>query len=98
MFLFVWLIGGVVLIPNSFKVLDIASIRYLGQISYGIYMYHMIALYAVSFFFKKTTFLVDSVWFHPMYLLLSGGITIIIAHFSYKYYEMWFLKKKESLF
>ncbi|MGB1038468.1 MAG: acyltransferase family protein, partial [Bacteroidia bacterium] len=51
--LFAWLILNVSVNPNKIFGLDIKPLNYLGEISYGIYMYHMIVVYAVSFVSMK---------------------------------------------
>jgi len=70
--------------------------NYLGRISYGIYMYHMIVINFVLFVFLEiqkrmaldtwTTVLV----INAITLLL----TIFVSHISYKYFELYFLKLK----
>jgi len=69
--------------------LEFAPLRYLGKISYGIYLIHQFVLY---FLFRK--------WFvrHPlneMGMFIIGAIlTIGAAALSYRYYESYFLNKK----
>jgi peptidoglycan/LPS O-acetylase OafA/YrhL len=84
---------------NNFRIiLKNRLLNYLGQISYGIYMYHIIALNAVVFLFLKfdrfknfndefTIILIYS---------LTFVLTIIMAHLSYKYFETYFLKLKNK--
>jgi peptidoglycan/LPS O-acetylase OafA/YrhL len=65
--------------------------NYLGNISYGLYMYHPIGIVlalAISISIGLTTN-----WF--MYPL-SFTLTIIIAGLSYKYFESFFLKFKDK--
>ena len=74
------------------------KLNYLGTISYGIYMYHAIVLNAVVFLFsqlKKTITLNDVVTI-VLINVLTISITILIAHFSYKYFENYFLKLKNK--
>jgi peptidoglycan/LPS O-acetylase OafA/YrhL len=65
--------------------------KYLGNISYGLYMYHPIGIVlalAISISIGLTTN-----WFiYP----LSFTLTIIIAGLSYKYFESFFLKFKDK--
>ncbi|MGB4774502.1 MAG: acyltransferase [Daejeonella sp.] len=74
-------------------------LNYCGQISYGIYMYHMIIITGVLFFYIK--FLpIRSL--NPIFVIVSINVVVIIftlifAHFSGKYYEAWFIKKKNRL-
>ncbi|RAJ11847.1 acyltransferase family protein [Olleya aquimaris] len=74
------------------------ALNYLGQISYGIYMFHVIALNAVVFLFlklQKQELFNDIITIILIYLL-TFAITIIMAHVSFKYYETYFLKLKNK--
>lgn len=74
------------------------SLNYLGQISYGIYMYHVIALNAVVFLFlklQKAIILIDWLTIVLIYML-TFTFTFIMAHLSYKYFETYFLKLKNK--
>ncbi|NNK88103.1 MAG: acyltransferase [Flavobacteriaceae bacterium] len=73
-------------------------LNYLGTISYGIYMYHIIALNTVVFLFLKIenlgifndTFTVITI------NILTFAVTIFISHLSYKYFESYFLNLKSK--
>ncbi|AFL82393.1 putative acyltransferase [Aequorivita sublithincola DSM 14238] len=71
-------------------------LNHLGSISYGIYMFHAIVLNAVVFLFLKLEFLQnlnDNLTIILMLLLTFAG-TLLIAHLSYTYFELYFLKLK----
>ncbi|WP_369993119.1 acyltransferase family protein [Winogradskyella sp.] len=73
-------------------------LNYLGQISYGIYMFHVIALNTVVFLFLKLKpyqLFNDLVTIILIYVL-TFAITILMAHISYKYFESYFLKLKNK--
>lgn len=73
-------------------------LNYLGQISYGIYIFHVLALNLVVFVFlkiRKMNLFSDEIII-ILINILTFVITIIIAHFSYKYYESYFLKLKNK--
>jgi peptidoglycan/LPS O-acetylase OafA/YrhL len=68
----------------------------LGNISYGIYMYHTICiticLYTLTYFeIDKTNFIL----FNILYYIGSSLLTIAVANVSYKYFEKFFLNLKE---
>jgi len=65
------------------------ALHYLGKISYGLYMYHPIAI-VISLNLLLFLNQVADLWLYP----LSVGITILIAGLSYRYYESFFLKFK----
>ena len=71
--------------------LEWKPISYLGKISFGIYMYHMLLAYGVR---------VAAVAIHPSgmsagltvaFFVLVFPLTILVAHLSYKYIESYFL-------
>jgi peptidoglycan/LPS O-acetylase OafA/YrhL len=78
-------------------VLKSKSLNYLGEISYGLYMYHMISITAILFLFSRLQ-LADKINnnFISAIIINLGVIasTIVIAHFSYQHIELFFIKKK----
>ncbi|WP_282068256.1 acyltransferase family protein [Olleya namhaensis] len=74
------------------------TLNYLGQISYGLYMFHVIALNAVVFLFLKLQkhALFNDDFAIVLIYILTFALTITIAHFSFKYYESYFLKLKNK--
>lgn len=71
------------------------SINYLGQLSYGIYMFHTIVLNFVVFVFLKLNFESDALSI-LLINLLTVSITFLASHISYKYFESFFLNKKKN--
>lgn len=73
-------------------------LNYMGSISYGIYMLHVLALNATVFLFLKIDMLKNLNNFGTILLIhtLTFTITIIMAHFSYVYFEKIFLKLKNK--
>jgi len=72
--------------------------NYLGSISYGVYMYHALVMQVIGFILMK---LVDKIQLSNGILILLSYVlviiaTIIIAHFSYQYFEKPFLKLKNK--
>ncbi|WP_196887008.1 acyltransferase family protein [Aureivirga sp. CE67] len=73
-------------------------LNYLGKISYGIYMYHVIVLNFVVFLFLKIQ---DKIILTDTLVIISINIltfilTFLISHLSFKYYESYFLKLKNK--
>jgi len=81
---------------SSFLKLDHKLFDFLGQISYGLYMYHMVI---VVFIIRSFPFLGSAA---PNSLVANlyyyGGsvlLTVFIAWLSHEYVEKWFLRKKD---
>ena len=78
------------------KLLENKLMIYLGKISYGIYVYHAIMMQFVGFIFLKSGLHLkisnlSSIIIFNLLVLIS---TILISHFSFKYFENYFLKLK----
>jgi peptidoglycan/LPS O-acetylase OafA/YrhL len=91
--LFGWLIVNVSINPNRLFTLEHPVMHFLGKISYGVYMYHMFVVYAVSFLFTKFAILqsVPVLYFFLFYALVFG-ITTGLASLSYFIIEQPVLK------
>lgn len=100
--LFSMLLMGLFLHTISYNNFDFIvnnkALNYLGKISYGVYMYHIIIIYFVLFAFLKVPFLRDLGDTTAILLinLAVVAITIIVSHISYQYFEMRFLKLKSK--
>lgn len=95
MLLFSTLIGFMTLSP--LKILENKLLNYLGKISYGIYMYHSIVIQLIGLIYLKVYSklgISDSIIIF-FYNIIVISITILISHFSYKYYESYFTKLKK---
>ena len=74
------------------------SLSYLGVISYGIYMYHMLVDYVLRMLVPRLQGLqIPSVIIIIAYYLLLLTGAIIVAGISYKYFEKYFLQIKDRL-
>lgn len=92
------LILNVAAINNKLFSLQNVSLSYLGVISYGIYMYHMLVDYFLRIVVQKTMYLhVPVTVIIVLYYLLLLAITIIVASFSYTYFEKYFLNIKNKM-
>ncbi len=81
---------------NKNVVIKNSTLNYLGKISYGIYLYHVIALNIVVFGFLKLQELNLFNNFFTIILInvLTFALSVLFAHISFKYLEMPFLKLK----
>tara|TARA_Y100000589_G_scaffold265048_1_gene255932 strand:- start:23058 stop:24191 length:1134 start_codon:yes stop_codon:yes gene_type:complete len=81
---------------NSFyKADNIYGFFKLGNISYGIYMYHCIIIYFVQQIIINYN-IQNSIFGFLLFILLSGYITIIISRLSYRYIEKPILDLKKN--
>jgi peptidoglycan/LPS O-acetylase OafA/YrhL len=96
MILFGATLGTISLKP--IPLLETKLLNYLGSISYGIYMYHAIVIQIAGFIYLKklSTYNLSNELSILIFYLLSIMLTISLAHFSYKYFEMFFLKMKKK--
>jgi len=69
--------------------LELKIFRYLGKISYGLYVFHPLVLCLLYMLPKK---IYGFNWF--IQYLIVVFFTILLSSISYKYYESWFLKQK----
>ena len=95
-FIFILIILNISLNSNSFFKLENKYFRFLGNISFGMYMYHMIVaggvitlVYPLGQMFHGNIFIMNVI----IYLLIFG-FTILISYLSYNYLEKPFLKIK----
>lgn len=75
---------------SFFKIGALPWLSWLGRISYGIYLTHMVAInIVIALFSKSQDYLLIK-------MILSILLTIIISHLSYTYFEKYFLSLKEK--
>jgi peptidoglycan/LPS O-acetylase OafA/YrhL len=81
-------LGGVVAITfaRSTSILTLPAMVYLGQISYGLYVFHIFAAVTVAH-------VAGSIWW-PIRLPLTFGVTLACAALSYRWLEQPFLQFK----
>jgi peptidoglycan/LPS O-acetylase OafA/YrhL len=69
----------------------------IGKISYGVYMYHpfiMFLIFPIANVYFKTNLIIYNLF---IYVLITG-ISILLSHLSYKYFELKFIKIKDTKF
>lgn len=88
----VGLIVGQINIKNRLISLDTKVFDFLGKISYGIYIYHLLIIFlAHKFIFRITD---DSFLNYVFVYLGIIALTILTAYISYEYFEKRFIKLK----
>jgi len=98
--LYSWLLVNVAANPRNVLPLDNRVFDYLGTISYGIYMLHMVAVYtAAEVFLRSSWWRGGSLVFYGLaYYGLVLGLTFLLAHLSYRWFELPFLRLKDRRF
>jgi peptidoglycan/LPS O-acetylase OafA/YrhL len=77
---------------SFFKLGRIKALNWLGKISYGLYLTHMIAIYMVNFLFSE----IFPNKFMSLHILIVFVLTITLSSLSYTYFEKYFLKLKNK--
>lgn len=75
--------------------LEHPAFSHLGKLSYGIYMYHVVVIYFVMIAFDMRGFRNDTLLFNVILHTVVIVITLIVSHYSYRYFEKPFLRLKE---
>lgn len=78
---------------KSLVKLENKILNFLGRISYGIYVYHILIIYFLSFVINKFNVLKFNYLGLQLMVLF---VTIAVAFVSYNYFESFFLHKKEK--
>lgn len=97
MLLFLYVIVCVSAVDNSIIKLRGQFFNYLGEISYGIYMYHMLVIFTTIHFLKNQILHMNPVLGFVVYygVVLVGTITV--SAISKKLFEDFFLNMKEKV-
>lgn len=92
---FALLLGSIAFENRPSRFFDSKIANYLGDISYGIYMYHLLILTGVVEILKVVRInpLLDSL----LYYVLAFAFTLVIAGLSRRYFEARFLRMKSPL-
>jgi peptidoglycan/LPS O-acetylase OafA/YrhL len=94
MFIFIWLIINIALNTQSIIKLNNKQLNFLGEISYGIYMYHMLVIFGITWICKdylnRMPGILSTLVF---YFILTIGV-ILIAYGSKRFFENYFMRLK----
>jgi len=94
--LYSWLIVDVAANPRRLVKTKSRITEWLGEISYGIYMYHMVAVYATSWYFKATNWWEGHlVVYVASYYSMAVGLTVLLAFVSHRFFERPILRLKK---
>jgi peptidoglycan/LPS O-acetylase OafA/YrhL len=94
--LFLWLIVNTSSNPKTIFHTDNKVLNFLGNLSYGIYMYHGIVLFVTIIFLKNILRALSPVGATITLYAAATGITILTAYISYRFIESKFLLLKKA--
>lgn len=86
-----FIIFMIVKYQSAIPILTNKALVYIGRISYGMYIFHVPVILALDGLKHKGLPL------NLVRLVLFFSITIALAHLSYYYFELYFLKKKKNV-
>ena len=96
MIIFSWLIINISLNPKSIISLNNKMFSFLGNISYGIYMYHMLIIFGLVVFLKDYLLYLNNLNSSIIFYLLLTSIVILASYLSKRLFEDYFLSFKKN--
>ena len=81
--------------PNTIFKLENRWLNFLGKISYGIYIYHVVCIGLAIY--VATNLTTRPVYRNILIYLLTVSFTVLISWLSYRYFESFFLKLKSRI-
>lgn len=69
--------------------------KYLGKISYGLYIYHIWWIFVILYFYSHFISRAIGTPLFIIQFLVAFPLSVVTAHFSYKFFESPFLRLKE---
>jgi peptidoglycan/LPS O-acetylase OafA/YrhL len=86
--LYSWLIVEVAANPRRLVKVKTRPTEWLGEISYGIYMYHMVAVYATTRYFQSAQWWkINLALYVVAYYGIAISLTILLAYLSHRFFE-----------
>ncbi len=84
--------------PNSkIKITDNHLISYLGKISFGLYVYHLIFIHMLFQYFLNHKILMDDWWTVGIFMVITFGASALVSMLSFRFLEKPFLEMRERL-
>jgi len=87
------LLIAIIIPPNSnIRIKESNPISYLGKISFGLYVYHLIFVHVLFQYFLKEKILMDDWWTVGFFMIVTFGGSVLVSIFSFRFLETPFLK------
>lgn len=85
-------------VPNKAVIrIDSKILNYLGQISYGLYVYHIMVIHIAFKYCIAQQIQIDDIWTLSSFMIVTFGLSVLISSLSYHYFERYFLNLRERL-
>ncbi len=94
-FIYIMIIINVSSNKKTIISLENKLLNFLGRISYGLYVYHMLVIFLIHKFFQNLSINISqSIFTYIAVYSIVLILTVTLANFSYKYFESYFLGLK----
>lgn len=95
--LFLYLILDVSSVDKGILKIRSRLLSTFGEISYGIYMYHMLVIFGIILFLKKYLAQMNPVVSNIVFYIAAVPAVLLVSYLSKKYFENYFLNLKGKL-
>ncbi len=82
---------------SRLRIGDKNPLTFLGKISYGLYVYHIVLIHLTSKYCKNHDIALDNWTNMSIYIAFTFVATVVVSYCSYRFFEMPFLKLREKL-
>lgn len=96
---FAFIIYDQIELKHSFyKIGKVKLFNYLGKISYGLYLYHLIVIFIMTKLFNNFVEISNLIVYTIIFFVISISLTILVSSISYRFIEKPFLKLKQIFY
>lgn len=93
---YAWFIVNVSVNKKSIIKLNNKIFKFLGEISYGIYMYHMLIVFGIILLFKELFLKLGNFTSTAIFYIILTLVVILVSYVSKVFFEDYFLKLKKK--
>ena len=93
---YAWFIVNVSVNKKSIIKLNNKIFKFLGEISYGIYMYHMLIVFGIILLFKEQFLKLGNFTSTAIFYIILTLVVILVSYVSKVFFEDYFLKLKKK--
>ena len=96
-FIFLWMVLNLSLNKNHIFNFNNSILNFLGNISYGIYMYHMLVIFLVVLLFSNFLNTISDIYSTLLFYFITTILLLIVSYMSKILFEDKFLKLKKHV-